>query len=50
MLRHLLAARFHLATREETKPRKGFALILAGKSRPDIQEANATELHLCAAP
>jgi uncharacterized protein (TIGR03435 family) len=43
MLQHLLAERFHLAVREETKPRKGFALIRAGKLSPKIQEAKAAD-------
>jgi len=43
MLQHLLAGRFHLTIREETKPRKGFALVRAGKSPPKIQEAKATD-------
>ncbi|HVV46854.1 MAG TPA: TIGR03435 family protein [Bryobacteraceae bacterium] len=43
MLQHLLADRFHLAVREETKPRKGFALVRAGKFPPKIQEAKAGE-------
>jgi uncharacterized protein (TIGR03435 family) len=43
MLQHLLADRFHLAVREETKPRKGFTLVRAGKFPPKIQEATAAE-------